>query len=1056
MNSILKFELADTAKRWLTYFFAIILVVAGVFSGNKFTLTAGEGIYLNSPYTIGFMLGILSLSIIFFAILYANQLLFRELDAKFNLIIFSLPFSKMSYLSGKFWFLYLKTSFSFLLLVIGFVIGQSLRAGSELQPGFNLWHYIYPLLVFGLLNSFFVSSFLFFIAYSTNRKLLVVVGGLLLYVIYMVLLVFSNSPFMSSSAPQSLEAQQISALLDPFGLSAYFLEAGDFSVQQKNNLIVPLSGLFLINRTTLFLLSILFLSICFKLFSFTVQSGKRKFNRTEPKSFETISVAEGLKTLKSDFGNVSSFKSALSFAKTDLTYLFKSIIIVAVSILLLFYIGMEMYAEIEKGIRLPEKYASSGLMATSITANFHLLGLLILAYFVNDLYWRSHASNFLLIEKSTYFSSNKLNGHLLSVSVLLLFLTGLLILVGLVFQLSYSYTRIDSYAYLGIIVFNTVPLILFSAFLLMINDNINNRFVSLGVSIVSVFALASPFSKTIISYPVFQIFSGYKGVYSDFNGYGVYFFAFSQRLLFGAGFIGLFWLLNDFIKIRRWSINKSIFAMLLVFLSVFTGTSFMKGYFPPNGDKQILEAVYYEKSFREYKNMPQPTIIDVTTEIHLSPSKNAYQIKGEYVLINLTNSTIDKVLINFNPDLKIDSAFFNSTNERVSINDFISEINLTNPLLPNEKANLSFALTYKWFAVNGHQSTNAIIKNGSFMRISNYFPAIGYQKDMEVKNEQQRREFQLGESTELKKLEAPEVYKSDFINLNMTLSTEKDQIAIGTGDLIKRWTEKERNYFTYSTNNIPFRFAVSSAVYEHKTIHHKGIDINVYYNETHFENVDHLIKNTTIGLDYCRENFGEYPFKSISFIEVSSFSSGFAATAYPSAIFMTENKLFHANIQADKKQDVINELAGHELSHIWWGNNQIKPDVREGAAMLTETLAMYTEMMLYKKMYGKKKMMEQLKIHQQIYKNQKGLYGDQPLYKVTHENTHISYSKGALVMVELSELIGEDKVNLALRNFLANNKYPKNPTSLDLLNELYKVAPNEKVKSEISKLFKTT
>jgi hypothetical protein len=44
----------------------------------------------------------------------------------------------------------------------------------------------------------------------------------------------------------------------------------------------------------------------------------------------------------------------LSFAKIDLIYLFKSISLPAVSILLLFCVGMEMYAEIEKGIRIPK------------------------------------------------------------------------------------------------------------------------------------------------------------------------------------------------------------------------------------------------------------------------------------------------------------------------------------------------------------------------------------------------------------------------------------------------------------------------------------------------------------------------------------------------------------------------------------------------------------------------------------------------------------------------------------------------------------------------------
>ena len=330
-----------------------------------------------------------------------------------------------------------------------------------------------------------------------------------------------------------------------------------------------MSGLLLINRTVIFLISVLFLWLSYSLFSFSIKTGKRTAKRIKSVAFGKTVKSIALKSPKPDFGNIMGLKSILSFSKIDLTYLFKSITIVAVSILLFFYIGMEMYALIDKGIRLPEKYASSGLMVTAISDNFHLFGLLILAYFINDLYWRSHASNFLLIEKSTYFSSSKLKGHLLSVSVFLFFLTGVLIIEGLIFQMIYSYTRIDSYAYLGVVVFNTFPLILFSAFLLLINDNVKNRFVSLGISIVSVFAFASPFSKKIIPYPVFQIFSGYKGVFSDFNGYGIYFAAFSQRLFFGLGFIGLLWLLIDFIKTRNWNTKKTVFALVLLISKCF-------------------------------------------------------------------------------------------------------------------------------------------------------------------------------------------------------------------------------------------------------------------------------------------------------------------------------------------------------------------------------------------------------------------------------------------------------------------------------------------------------
>ncbi|MFC4685426.1 M1 family aminopeptidase [Epilithonimonas pallida] len=1053
MNVLFLFEAKRTIKRWSAYFVALILLLIGIFCGNQFNLTVGEGIYLNSPYTIGFMTGLLSLVIIFFAIIFAIQVLFKDWDSKFDILIFSYPFSKRTYLQGKFLNFFLQTFFSFIFLMIGFIIGQNLRTGSEIQQHFHFWHYFYPLLIFGGINCIVVCSFLFFISFTTKKKLLVVVGGLFLYVLYMVILVFSNSPFMAGSLPQSLQTQQLSALIDPFGISSYFFEARTLSAQQKNELIVPFTGFLLINRIVFLIISMLFLILTYRLFSFSPPSQNKNKSKNKVAS---ISFSKNLKpftTTKSSFGFISDIKSVLSFAKIDLIYLFKSITIVAISILLLFFVGMEMYAEIEKGIRLPQKYASSGLMSTTISENFHLFGMLIAIYFINDLYWRSQSSGFSLIEKSTYFSKNKLSGHFLSISVLFFFLTAILIFEGLIFQFIYSYFRIDWNAYLGTVLFNTFPLILFSAFILLINDNIQNRFVALGISVLAGLTFAGPVSKKIISNPLLRIFSDYKGVYSDFNGYGPYASAFAERLLFGLSIIVCFWLINNYIKTKKWNVKQIILTVFILSVGVFAGNVFMKGYIPQNEDEKMAQSAQYEQKFKHYKDLAQPTITDVTTEIQLFPSENSYKINGTYRLLNQTDKSIDKILINFDSDLQIESANFKTDFELKKITHQVTEIDLKQPLKPGEIATLDFKISYRWSAVNGHDSFNSIIENGSFMRISRYFPIFGYQADNEIEDEEKRTEFKLGKQSELKKLEAPEVFKKDFINLDMTVSTEKDQTAVGTGDLIRHYRKDNRNYFHYRSNGIPFRFAVSSAKYQVKSLIYKGITINIFYNKKHSENVEHLLENAKITLDYCTQNFGKYPFKTISFAEISSFTKGFAATAYPSSIFMTEDMLFHANIKADQNQDVINELAGHELSHLWWGNSQIDPDDREGAVMLTETLAMYTEMMIYKKMHGKEKTMERIKVHQQIFNNEKGLSENQPLYKVSGENTHISYSKGAVVMVKLSELIGEDKVNAALKSFLLHNQYPKKPTTLDLLEEFYKVSSNDEARKKIYNLF---
>ncbi|GGG87945.1 hypothetical protein GCM10007415_22340 [Parapedobacter pyrenivorans] len=453
---------------------------------------------------------------------------------------------------------------------------------------------------------------------------------------------------------------------------------------------------------------------------------------------------------------------------------------------------------------------------------------------------------------------------------------------------------------------------------------------------------------------------------------------------------------------------------------------------------QFLKSANYEKKYRTYQNLPQPTVVAVKTRINLYPSENAYTIDGTYSIKNLTGQPINSILFNFDEALQLKKAVFTFNGQPSELKEKTEVLTLTTPLAPGNEAKLDFSLRYQWHSVNGHDPMNAIFENGSFMRISRYFPAIGYQSGYEIpENKKDKRvEFGLGEPTGIKKLEAPETNLQDFIDLDITVSTTSRQTAIGTGELVKQWKQGDRNYFQYNVQDIPFRFAVSSAEYAVKKAAHKGIEVKVFYHPSHFENVNRLIEDAKQSLDYCTRNFGDYPFKSVSFVEVSSFTAGFSATAYPSAIFMTENMAFHTNVEANKGQDVINELVAHELSHFWWGNNQISPDDREGAVMLTESLAMYTEMMLYKEKYGEKEMKKRLKIHEQIYQSEKGFSELQPLFKVTSEHTHLSYSKGAIVMVKLSEEIGEQRLNNILKNFMTNYKYPKRATTLDFLKEL--------------------
>lgn len=919
-----------------------------------------------------------------------------------------------------------------------------------MNPGLNLWHFTYPFLIFGAINTLVVCSILFFVAQAFKNKLLVAISGLLLYVLYMIALMFSNAPFMAQAMPQSLLVQRISALVDVFGLSGYFFEAKDLNVYQRNYQVVPLTNLLLINRLifTLFSLGMVYLGIRSFSFlpSFKGKSLKKSSNlqqNKQPLPFSTTATT---------FNRESKWHAIFSFIKVDSIYIFKSIAFVAISILLLFYVGVEMFDDINKGVRMPQLYASSGLLAQTINNTFYALGGLILVYFVNDIFWRSKASGFCIIENTTYYLAEKRKGHMGSIFMLVLSLTAIMFIEAFIFQLVFKFPLFDWEAYVGIFIFNTLPLLLFALFLLFINTISKNKPIALGISILSFLLLATPIAKSIIDNSLFRFFSGYRGTYSDFLGYGAYLYPFLWRLVFGFSLIGILFLVYNFIKSRTGRLVTGITITICMIIAVFSGSQYLENHIPKKKkEEQIVERVSYEKKYRKYQFINQPTIKKVDTKIDLYPNERSYTIQGEYVLKNPYMEPIDSILILVPEDFEIKSLVYQYKNETIHVDEPISELYLNHPLTPNDSAKLSFEMSYKWHPVNGHDLFNAIVEDGSFMRISRYYPQFGYDEGKELTDNQLRKKHGLGTATKLKKLEAPKDGIDDAIDLNMQISTSKNQIAVGTGALQKKWQVDDRNYYEYIAASIPFRFAISSAAYQTKSVEHNNIDITVYHYPLHKNNVDHLIENTKLTLDYCIENFGPYPFTSINYSEVSSFTQGFAGTAYPGTIFMTENMTFNANLGAGDDQDVVNELAGHEVAHFWWGTNQIAPDYREGYSMLTESLAMYTEMMVYKKMYGKEKMMERVAIHQQIYEAEKGLHKEKSLLKVTPGETYLAYSKGAMVFVELSGLIGENQLNIALRNFLQKNRYPNTkPVATDMLNEILKAtdkSDHQKIKS---------
>lgn len=1059
LSHLILFEWKFYGRKISFYVMLLSFLGFGVLVGTSGGI-AFPNIKYNSPYAINFILGLFSLASLFPIVIMASQSLLRERDNHFEQILYATPITIRNYFVSRFLLVFGIAVFTFLLFLIGYMFGHFMEIDNSEKWGvFHLNYYLNSFLIIGLPNIFLCTAIACCTAWFSKNKIFIYLSGLGIYVLYMVVSIFSNSPLFAGASPVSDSAMDISAKLDPFGLAAFFEQTGYWTALQKNTMVLQLSGNLLFNRIAIILLALAFLYAAYKLFKFKISNKQKKKVKTVNELADKKYVHT--KTTTKLNGKKYFISTIVSFLKIDLKSTLKSIPFVLLLVITLFIVGMEMYGAIEGGIRLPQYFVTTTLMVNTILATIPFILLLAMLFYGSELVWKSKSINFLSIENSTPFSNSALFLSKFSlVFIISLILIFSCIFLGVFFQVLYQYPIIDWSVYLSLLYFIGLPAALCGLIIIAFQYIIKNKYIALSVSSVFLVLTNSTLGKAFgFKHPLSRFANFMPDIISDINSFGYFPKVFSISMLYSLSFATLLSVLaihflNKSVLKPNW---KSLTLLILSFaVMIFSGFYINKKSVFVSEEIQINWQQQYEQKYKPYKNKPEPSITDVKTNIDLFPEENRYKVQGTYILVNKTHSAISEILIATSNEItwnSIDSSQLTLVKKDEEFGHYLFETK--QEMLANDSISISFNFEYKIEPLKGHQSFNAIVKNGAFMRISNYFPTIGYDVDNEIEDKEERIKREMPFQDALIKVDAPlaNPYNYEFINFDAIVSTSINQTAISVGELVKKYSKNNRNYFHYKVNNIPFRFAVSSAKYAIQKANYNDIAIEIFYEPKHNQNMTHLISSIKKTLQYCETNFEKYPYKTIRFAEISSFTRGFAASAYPATIFVNEMQ-FHLNLSKGEGHDVINELAGHELSHEWWGNAMLKPDYREGSGILSETLAQYTQLMLFKNEYGKAKMLEMVNLYKNMYESEKAFSGEESLYNSNPTNANVIYNKGLVKMYDLYLLIGETKINSALKSLLTKHKFPSQPaTTLDLIEELKMISEKENYK-KLDDIFK--
>lgn len=1017
--------------------------------------------FRNAPYTITYIYCLFSLLAIFVSSLLASQSLFRETDTRFDAILFSTPVKKLSLLTSKLFLITLTGAVLFAFFGMALLLASpTAKSDPHAYGPYQYWNYIQPFVVILLPNILFCTAVSCSVGWLSQNKLMVYVSGMLIYFLYMAVSLFTNSPLMAGHSPASAEAMALAAKIDPFGVSAFFEQTRYWTSSQRNQQLLSLSGNLLFNRILYLCISAILISFSYRRFSFTHVRKKRR--NSEP-------VAELAEPAAAPFAYVQTtstgykyqWNSMLSTLRLNIISVLKGKALLLLSLGWIFYLCIEMYSSARGGPRMPQQVGGTSFVINNIVSAFPTICLLALLFFGSDIYWRSRSVRFAILEDATpqqrsrvFFASL---GSLILIMFLLLTLT---VITGCALQMIMQ-SNIEWSLYLSLYYLLGFPLILSCVMIVSIQSIVNKRYTGVAVAALILLAAQTSFGAAIgIRHPLVRFANAFSYSHSEMSGYDRYLNAFHWNMLYWLGIcIIMVYLVNSrlmqHVPKKRFR-TRLLWPISALLLTVFSGMKIYKGT-TIRGSAEVNDWKRdYEKAYGYWKQLPQPTVTDINTQIDLHPSSNSYYVSGRYKIVNKTQHSIDSILLSTPVTMQWKKILVENA-DLVEADAYFGQhlFRLHTTLAAGDSALVNFECSYEWNGFNKIDPFNAIVNNGAFMRISNYFPKIGYQWNNELDDPQERSRRGLPISAPEKAPYDANSENQDFIHINLILSTEENQTAIGIGELKSTWHKNKRAYFHYQTAApVPFRFAVASGNYHQKLIRCNNTDIIAYYYPGHHRNIDHLLRVAQSSLEYCEQNFGPYPFHSLRLVEISSFTRGFAGTAYPNALFITEDFGYKTKSGSDPRRDIINELVSHEISHSWWGNAQISPDSRLGAKMLTETLAMYTELMIYKKTYGEEILPERVNIHKEIYLGERAVAGEQPLYKTDAQRTFQFYDKGMVVMYQLYKKLGEDKINLALRRFLSAYRYPHPaPRSIDFLAALDAVSDST-TREKISEWFK--
>lgn len=1043
---ILLFEIKYRLKRpdtWF-YFFTFFVIVTLAFANG--VVPENDKTIVNSPIVLTKFFTIYSFFMTIVTAAIMGTPLYKDLEYNTHAYYLSFPISRNGYFLGRFFgsFLFVILIGSTLLMgsILGVFLGRNLGwLNANKVMAFNLWIYLKPFLTFALPNLFLTSCVFFaLVAFTRNIK-----------VVYWTAVMFYLGYAMSIFVLHFFDNKSLIYYLDAFGFTPVLMKEQYLSAEQLNHLVIPLSGMMAVNRLLWFAIAVLIIVYSWSRFRFHRFFGDRSYKKKKNITVqEELTADKELPHVPVYFSARNNWKLLFELAKIEWLSMLRDNyfrLIIAAGII---FLGLIFWLGPGEAFNAPELPRTTVLLDIYIN-NFTFFIFLIVLFFTGEAIHREKNTRFAIIRDTLPPANWMLYGSkLLGLFYLALLLASIPIVTGIFIQLIKGYSRFDLTSYFTICYGLSLPLFIeMVIFCFVVHVLVNNRFAGHTVALIVWILMLLSYSSTRFDYSL--LLYSYTPEYwlTDMGGLGpsiasqlffnIYWLLAGGILIVVAGMFYCRGIVFNFSQRIREAVNrfdkvprKITLALLAGFLAVgaynYFNVSWLNRWLLPSEKNE--RAAIYEKQLKKYQDLPMPVASRLRLFMDIFPDDRKAITNAFVTIINNSGKPIHEVLMDGN---QFNSYWVKCNGNTMSFTSPLTYswpaftffkpgrdtsmwrlYKFPKPLYPGDTALLQIhtELAKKGYS-NNIPGISSVEHNGTAYFVC--LPQFGYNKQLELWGDLKRKQYNLPAKNNLsyETGNAGAAAFSSPVDFESTISTSANQTAIAPGILSSSWTIDNRRYFHYYRHSPGsfFPFPVLSARYaiqhEQVTIENgKKVDIYFYYYPEHTTNLNRFMTAYKDGMRRFSHAFGCFPVGEMRLVEGPAWIN---TGDFANLMVYGENYAWNTGLNNPDQADYCYFFTAYHLGFQWWKFQGIQP--------VSDGLSKYGAYIAYEEKFRKnavtaiarQQIQRYLSDHRFKFKTEKPL--------INAAEPYICDIKAGIFLYGLKELIGEDSLNAALREF---------------------------------------